>query len=234
MTLAAVAIVLVAVPFATLLFEVLAKGPLTRLDTRIANRLNDVVYRSPAAVRILEIISWMGKPVSLWIVGAIAAGYVWWRGRHRLAAFLVVTPVVGGLIDTAVKILVNRPRPHVDHPIATAAGKSFPSGHSMSSTITYGALLLVFLPAFRRRWRPYVVAATVVLVLAIGCSRLLLGVHFLSDVIGGFVLGLAWLAAAVAAFETWREEEGRRRTDPLSEGVEPEAGPALRDDAPVS
>jgi undecaprenyl-diphosphatase len=92
----------------------------------------------------------------------------------------------------------------------------------MSSLVTYGALLLVFLPLLPRARRHLAAGATAVLVLAIGCSRLLLGVHFVSDVVGGYVLGAAWLVAGVAAFETWRVEEGRRRTHPLDEGVEPE------------
>ena len=143
----------------------------------------------------------------------------WWSRRCR-----------GGLVDSAVKILVDRPRPEVDHPVHTAFGKSFPSGHSMSSTICYGALLLVFLAVLHRRWRPPAIAATVLLVLAIGSSRLLLGVHFLSDVLGGYALGLAWLVGATALFEVWRVEEGRRPSAPLEEGVEPEAAAALRPD----
>jgi undecaprenyl-diphosphatase len=65
------------------------------------------------------------------------------------------------------------------------------------------------------------VIATIVLVLAIGASRVLLGVHFVSDVVGGWVLGLAWLIGAVAVFEIWREEEGGPPVQPLEEGVEP-------------
>jgi undecaprenyl-diphosphatase len=71
------------------------------------------------------------------------------------------------------------------------------------------------------------VIGTASLVLAIGASRLLLGVHFLSDVLAGFVLGLAWLIGATAAFEIWRVERGRPRTHPLEEGVEPEAARRL-------
>lgn len=228
LTLVAVAIVLVAVPFATLVFQVVAKGPLTRFDGSVANRLNHLVYRSPVAVHVLDAISWLGTPVLLGGLVVIAAIYVWWRGRHRLAGFLVVASIGGGLVDSAVKILVNRPRPHVDHPIATALGKSFPSGHAMSSTVTYGALLLVLLPAIPRAWRRFVVAFTFLLVLAIGLSRLFLGVHFVSDVLGGWILGLAWLAGATAAFEIWRTEEGSRPSDPLAEGVEPEAAKDLK------
>jgi undecaprenyl-diphosphatase len=144
----------------------------------------------------------------------------------------VLTTIGGGLVDSAVKILVNRPRPIVDHPVHTAFGKSFPSGHSMSSLICFGALLVIFLPALRHTVaRRVAVAGTIVLVLAIGLSRLMLGVHFVTDVIGGYVLGAAWLIGAIAIFEVWRIERGKRPTTPLSEGVEPEAAPALRDGA---
>jgi undecaprenyl-diphosphatase len=229
LTLFALAVVLVAVPFATLLFQVLGRGPLTRLDGRIANRLNASVNGHPAVVRTLQLISWLGRPVTLTLVVAVAVIVLWRRGQPKLVAFLILTVLGGGLVDSLVKMLVNRPRPHVDHPISTAMGKSFPSGHSMSSLICFGALLVIFLPALRRsRDRHIAVAATVVLVLAIGLSRLMLGVHFVSDVVGGYVLGAAWLAGAVALFEVWRVERGKRPTEPLTEGVEPEAGEALR------
>lgn len=227
LTLAAAAVVLVAVPFSYLVFEVLAKGPLTRFDGRAADALNARVHDAPGLVRFLEAVSWFGRPPVLIAFVALAALFVWRRGSRRLAIFLVATTVAGGAVDTIVKLVVDRPRPAVDHPVATALGKSFPSGHAMSSTVAYGALLLVFLPAIPQRARRATLVGTVVLVLAIGCSRLLLGVHFVTDVVGGFVLGLAWLAAATAVFETWRTEEGRRPSAPLTEGVEPEAGPAM-------
>jgi len=229
-TLLIAAFVLVTVPFAILLFEVLAKGPLTRVDSSVANWMNGWVHGHPLLVDVLVVVSWFGKPP--WLAAMVTAGaaYAFWRGRRRLAAYLVVTVVCGGIVDTFVKVLVNRPRPVVDHPLDTALGQSFPSGHSMSSTLTYGALLLVFLPVLSRRWRPVAIAAAVGIVLAVGSSRLLLGVHFLTDVAGGYILGLAWLFAATAVFEIWREEEGKRPADVLHEGVEPEAAPALRGD----
>lgn len=237
LTLIGVAIVLVAVPFSYLLFEVLAGGPLAKLDTEIARWLNSRVYANEGLVRALELVSWFGKPLWLGIVVGLGGVYVFLRGRRRLAAFLAVTVIGGGLVDTLVKVAVDRPRPELDHPIATAFGKSFPSGHAMSSTVTYGALLLVYLPVVHRRLRVPAFVFTIGLVLVIGGARLLLGLHFLTDVLGGYVLGLAWLAATVAAFSIWRKEEGKPSVA-VREGLEPEAAEDLRghtvgvDDAP--
>jgi undecaprenyl-diphosphatase len=222
LTLVGIAVVLVAVPFATLLFQVLAKGPLTRADGRIANAANEWVSRHPGVVTVLKGVTDLGKPPVLIAVVVLGLVYVWHTGSRRALVFLVVTPLGGGIIDSLVKVAVNRPRPIVDHPVASALGKSFPSGHAMSSTVTYGALLLVFLPVVPRAGRRVAVIATIVLVVAIGASRVLLGVHFVSDVIGGWVLGLAWLIGAAAVFEIWRKEEGRPPVEPLEEGVEPE------------
>ncbi|MEY2407138.1 MAG: hypothetical protein QOG39_2054 [Acidimicrobiaceae bacterium] len=226
-TLLVVAFVLVTVPFATLLLDVLGKGPLTRVDESVANWMNGWVHGQPWLVRTLEIISWFGKP--LWLAAMVTVGalYVFGRGRRRLAVYLVVTVVGGGLVDTAVKLAVDRPRPHVDHPIDTAFGTSFPSGHAMSATITYGALVLVFLPVLGPRARRVALGAAALLVLAIGSSRLLLGLHFLTDVVGGYVLGLAWLLASTAVFGIWRKEEGKPPPD-LTKGLEPDAGADLK------
>lgn len=206
LTLVAVALLVVAIPFAYLTFQVLGAGPLTRLDARIADDLNAWAHDRPGFLRFLEGVSLLAKPITLWIIVAVAVGWLWRPGRRRICIFLVVTSLGGGIIDTLVKAAVDRPRPVVDHPIATAYGKSFPSGHSMGATVCYGALLVAFWSIISPRWRGRALAATIALVLAVGSSRLFLGVHFLTDVIGGYLLGLAWLAGSVAVFETWRHD----------------------------
>ncbi|HVF31511.1 MAG TPA: phosphatase PAP2 family protein [Acidimicrobiales bacterium] len=219
----AVALVLVAVPFSYLLFEVIREGPFTRFDETTANDLHRQVVGNESLIRALHGISLLGKPLLLGACIAAGAIFAFVRARRRLALFLVITAIGGGLVDSAVKILVDRPRPVVEEPLAHAFGKSFPSGHAMSSTVTYGALVLVFLPMIPRAWRWVVVGLTSLLVLAIGASRLLLGVHFVSDVIGGYALGLAWLCGCAALFNIWRVEEGRPKAEVVSEGLEPEA-----------
>ena len=225
-TLFAVAFLLVAIPFGLLLDQVQRSGSLIRLDTSAARHLHDWVRQSDDLVRNLKILTFFGSPLWFYVIVTPAVFWVWRRGHTRLAVFLVVTTLGGGLLDTIVKEVVARPRPSMVDPVATAHGKSFPSGHTMSSTVAYGALLLVFLPVIGRRYRPIVFAGAVVLVLSIGFTRLALGVHYITDVAGGFVLGLAWLAASTAAFSTWRVERGRPPVE-VGEGLAPEAADDL-------
>jgi undecaprenyl-diphosphatase len=222
LTLFVIAVLLVAVPFGILLREVTQEGPMTRIDTSAARNLHEAVLDSPWLVTLLQAVSFVGSPVWFYFVTGIAAIWMWRQGHPRLALFLIVTGLLGGLIDSIVKIIVDRPRPSLEQPVATAHGKSFPSGHSMSSVIGYGTLLLVFLPVIPRRWRIAAIAGSVCLVLAIGFSRLALGVHYISDVLGGYALGLAWLVASTAAFSIWRVERGKKKVEP-TEGLAPEA-----------
>lgn len=221
LTLFAVALTLVGIPFGFLLDQVLREGPLIEVDTWAANTLHQVVRESDIAVQLLQIVSFTGKPIFFVVLCVPIGLFLLRRGHFHLAMFLATSTILGGIIDTWVKPAVNRDRPSLEEPIATAFGKSFPSGHAMTSLITYGALLLIFLPVIRRKG--LAIAATAVLVFAIGFTRLSLGVHFISDVVGGWVLGAAWLTMATAAFEIWREDRGLRVTKPLEEGVEPEA-----------
>ncbi len=216
------AVAIVGIPFGFLLHQVATHGPLTGFDEDGARWLNERLHDEDVAIAILEGISFLGKPIFLFFAIGLPGLWVLRHGGHKLAIFLAVTCLGGGAVDTIVKIAVGRPRPEVDEPITVAIGNSFPSGHSMQAVVCYGALLLVFLPLLHGRARTAAIWATAVLVLAIGFSRLTLGVHFVSDVLGGYALGAAWLIASVAAFEIWREERGRRPTHPLEEGVEPE------------
>jgi undecaprenyl-diphosphatase len=217
-----IAVVLVGIPFGFLVHEVTRQGALARFDDRGAVWLHDRMVDDGPAQTLCRIVSFTGTPLFMTILVGLPTLWLLRRRAYRLVLFLVVVSVGGGLVDSAVKAAVGRPRPTFDEPIATAFGKSFPSGHSMSSLICYGALVVVFLPLVPARARPWCVAATVGWVLAIGLSRLALGVHFVSDVIGGYLLGAAWLIGSVGLFEVWRAERGRRPTHPLTEGLDPD------------
>ncbi|GAA2348215.1 phosphatase PAP2 family protein [Dactylosporangium salmoneum] len=223
---------------AALLFSVLVIAvrvrwvPLESLDRGVVDGLNALVAPHRPLVTLMGGISRLGSfGILAWLI-AIAATLLLVRRRLRLASFLVATALGGLVLDPTLKLAVGRLRPVVERPVAHGGGNSFPSGHALNSFICYAALLVVFLPALPARWRRPALLAGGVLVLLIGFSRLALGVHFLSDVIGGWSLGAAWVGLCAAAFELVRHESGKRVTAPLAEGLEPEAARDLHPAAP--
>lgn len=221
LTLFAIAATLVAIPFSFLLLQVLGSGPLTEVDQGVAEAIHEWIRDSRVLVGVAFFFSFLGVPPFFYVTVGASAYWFYRKGYWRLALFMVATPLLGGLISTAVKVMVDRPRPELDQPITEAFGKSFPSGHAMTSTVAYGTLLLAFMPMLPPRWRPRAIAGYVLLVLAISASRLGLGVHYLSDVLGGILLGAAWLCVSVAAFRIWRREQ-RKPVEDVLDGVEPE------------
>ena len=202
-------------------------APLLAVDRGVAQGLNAYVADRPGAVDVLKAVSALGgRPVLLWLV-TVAVLLLFVRRRPRPAAYLIVTGIGALLLDPSMKTLVGRIRPVVDVPVATAPGNSFPSGHALGSMIVYGALVLVFLAAVPPKWRTVFVAVPAVIVAAVGFTRIALGVHYLSDVLAGWLLGAAWLSVTAYAFRLWRREAGRPAA-PLRRGLEPEAGPEIR------
>jgi undecaprenyl-diphosphatase len=224
-----IAVTAAAVVFTVLLILVrLQWPPLESVDHDAAARLNRLVAGHNALVTAIKAVTWLGSDGVLWAVIGAAAVVLALRKRWRLAAYLLVTGAGALVLDPVLKSLVGRLRPVVAHPVAHGAGNSFPSGHSLGSIVCYGAVLLVFLPAARGRWRAVFVTVTVTLVALIGISRILLGVHYLSDVVGAWSLGIAWLGLTAFAFEVGRRAAGEPVTDPVTQGLEPEARADLR------
>src|ERR1700745_1542527 len=215
--------------FALLLLLVrLQWAPLESVDHRAAAWLNSLVAGHAAVVSVVKAVTWLGSRGVLWTLTGTAAVVLAIRRRWRLVIYVLVTGAGELTLNPVLKALVGRLRPVVAHPIAYGTGYSFPSGHALGSIVCYGALFLVFLPATRGMWRRVFTAVIVTLIAAIGISRLLLGVHYLSDVLGAWALGITWLGLTAFAFELSRQATGARVTDPVTEGLEPEARPDLQ------
>jgi membrane-associated phospholipid phosphatase len=226
------AVVVAGLSFGTLLLLVRDRWePLQHLDQTIDDRLNALVAPHPAVVKALSTVSSIGGRSVLIPLVVIVIVVLLIRRRPRLALYLAVTGIGAMLLDPSLKTLVGRVRPVVADPIARGGGNSFPSGHTLGTTIVYGMLALVFLSLAHDRWRGWVIGAATTIVVAVGLSRIGLGVHFLSDVLAGWFLGLAWIGVTAYAFQVWRREAGHPAT-PLTEGLEPEAAPDL-DPAPA-
>jgi len=225
--LAAVALVLVAVPFALVLLLVEDRwAPLLRADGGARDSLHHYAVTHAGFVRTMQLISDSGSALAWQVVLAVVVVWLLWRRLPRLALFVVITGAGSSLLNTAVKTAVHRLRPVLTDPVAHEGGLSFPSGHAQAAIVGYAVLLLVFLPVLHGVWRRSAVALAVFMVLAIGFSRIALGVHYVSDVVGGFVLGAAWVAAMAAAFNAMRVDRGHSPVD-VKEGLEPEQAPRL-------
>ncbi|CAN5698762.1 phosphatase PAP2 family protein [soil metagenome] len=226
--LAAAALLLVAVPFGVLTVLVRSRWePLRDLDVTVIQRVHDGVAGEPWAATTLRMVSTVFDPWTF-RAGAVVAGvWLWRRGSRRLGGWTAFTVLSGGLLVAALKAVIGRARPMLDDPVATAAGLSFPSGHAFGVIVGCGVTLLLATPLLRGRLaRATAWTAGLAVVAVVGFSRVGLGVHFPSDVVGGYVLGLAWLAGTAAAFEAWRRETGRPPS-PLTE-VSPESAGRLR------
>jgi undecaprenyl-diphosphatase len=225
---------LAAVTAAALIFAVLLVlvrlrwAPLESADHGAAAGINGLIAGNATLVAAVKAITWLGSDGVLWAVVGAAAVVLALRRQWRLAVYLLVTGAGALVLDPVLKSLVGRLRPVLAHPIAHGIGNSFPSGHSLGSIVCYGAVLLVFLPVARGRWRTAFITVVAALIALIGISRILLGVHYLSDVVGAWAVGIAWLGLTTFAFELSRHAAGLPVTDPVTEGLEPEARADLK------
>jgi membrane-associated phospholipid phosphatase len=186
----------------------LAGETIVRVDGRFAVALH--THATPAATTGFEVVTRLGSTAVLFAVAAVAAAYLARLGRRTDAAFVLLAFAGAEALTWSLKAVFQRERPNFDDPIATASSFSFPSGHALVSFAVYGALAYVLLESLRsRRARAACVAGAAVLVTTIGFSRLYLGVHYLSDVLAGYAVALAWLLVIVTV----------RQRQPLLSGV---------------
>jgi undecaprenyl-diphosphatase len=143
-------------------------------------------------------VSALGGATVITLMSLLVSGLLLLRGRWRRVALLAATITGGHLLSTILKTLYGRERPDVVPHLSHVDSASFPSGHSLSSSVIYltmGALLAQNLT--RRREKLYLMAVAFGLTFLIGLSRIFLGVHYPSDVIAGWAAGTAWALACL-------------------------------------
>jgi undecaprenyl-diphosphatase len=197
--------------------------PLIDLDETVATGLHGFAVQHAWFVSLLKVLSDVFDPIVFRVVTTVAALVLVWRRHHRLGAWTLVTVWGAALLGLVLKILVDRTRPDLVDAVATAPGRSFPSGHALTSTVGCAVLLLLVMPLLHGRWRAVAVGVAVAIPVATGFARIGLGVHFLSDVVAGELLGLAWVATTAAIFRAWRRDVGL--PDAPRTEAEPELAP---------
>lgn len=174
------------------------KGAMVNLDVVVADWLQS--HGSEAGESIFSLVSWIGAPVLAAVLVIVMVAFAIKRDWVRTTA--VASAGVGGaLLSYAMKALFHRGRPDFATEFIHGTSWSFPSGHAMDSLAGYGVLAYLLLEVTHEKGRRRaIIATTIVLVGAIGFSRLYLGVHYLSDVVGGYIAGAVWLLVCIVGY----------------------------------
>ncbi|MFE3516202.1 phosphatase PAP2 family protein [Streptomyces sp. NPDC059166] len=198
-----------------LLLVLVATGwrPLLSLDRTVAEALHRRASADPDMVRVNRVLTdWVWDPWTMRAVTALVVVVLWWRGSRLLAGWIAATSLLATLVQQGVKAAMGRERPQWADPVDTAHYAAFPSGHVMTAAVTCGLLmwLLRLHGAPSSPWWGALVV-TVVSVAGVAWTRVYLGVHWLSDVVGGVLLGGAVTALSLAGYcacSGWRSSQG--------------------------
>jgi membrane-associated phospholipid phosphatase len=188
--------------------DVVTGDPLTILDKNIAEWFHE--HRTPGLMATMQFVTDLAS--STWVTGmaTLCALLLWWkRCWYRLLTLGLVLP--GGMIlSLLLKIAFHRHRPSFEDSFLLFSGYSFPSGHTMAAMLLYGLLATFAVIALETwRWRVGAVLGAIVMIFLVGFSRVYLGAHYLTDVLGAAAAGLVWLAFSLTAVDILRRNRGR-------------------------
>lgn len=182
-------------------------GPLATLDTDLAGALHSVALDHPGWTHAMRILTdWVWDPVTMRLLLAAAVLWLWWRRRVALGCWLAVTTAVALGVEQGLKAALDRPRPHWAHPVDSAHFASMPSGHAMTAAVVL-ALLVWVLWGAGRAVRGAAVAVAAVSVAGVSFTRIYLGVHWLTDVVVGVLLGVGLALCAAGAWTARQQRE---------------------------
>ncbi|MEV5987975.1 phosphatase PAP2 family protein [Streptomyces sp. NPDC052051] len=189
--------------------------PLTALDGAIARTTHRWAVTDRGVTHTSRILTdWVWGPTTMRILCAAAVGWLVWRHRAWwLALWVAATCALGTLVQQTVKAAVGRPRPVWPDPVDSAHYAAFPSGHALTATVVCGLLLWLLrrYGAGRALWST-ARAVAVVSVVGVGLTRVWLGVHWASDVVGGWLFGALLVVLAVVSYERWHGPGNARPT----------------------
>jgi undecaprenyl-diphosphatase len=178
----------------------IADAPMVATDQRLS------LWFSQHSVSVFTHAAWvvtsMGSGVCVATLSlGVAALLVWQKRWYRLVT-LVLAVGGGSALNVGIKHLFQRERPVFEHPLVVLHSYSFPSGHTMAATLFYGLMAVFIMQSVRRwPWRVLTFVVAIFVIILVALSRMYLGAHYLSDVLGAMALGVMWLATCITAVE---------------------------------
>ncbi|MDN6196178.1 MAG: phosphatase PAP2 family protein [Atopostipes suicloacalis] len=186
------------IPFILILITTLfGWEKITQIDYQLSRYFYS--WHQPTLNSIMTLITHMGDAITQSLVTIITVIFLFIMKKWRSGLWYGLTVLLGALLlNGAVKEFYERARPSEIEPLVEIGGYSFPSGHSMGAAIVYGGILFLIFRFLRSsRLKAFFSVTIITIILLIGFSRIYLAVHFPSDVIGGFSLGLSWLTLSI-------------------------------------
>lgn len=193
------------------------------LDRSVGSALH--FRQGSSGVDVLQVLTAPGLTVFRLVVLVPIAVLFAVRRRWRVTGFILAPALLVSPLTTLLKDLVGRVRP-TDDPLVSASGLSFPSGHSSGAATLAGVLLVVLWPVVSRGYRPLLALGLTLLALMVAWTRMALGVHYLSDTVGGLCLGAAVVLLSMTAFGLYPDGPGDLTAPAAPESL---AGPVPRD-----
>jgi membrane-associated phospholipid phosphatase len=198
LTLAMAMVVVAGVVFGVFVAMIRANAGVVNVDVAVTRWAAS--NATSLSLTVIGWITWAGGTIGVVLVSVVTIAYAVRRWR-RWGVVLFFFVVVAGqfALSNAVKVAVARVRPDAP-PFHVLAGPSFPSGHATAAAATWAAVALVLGRGASRRTRAVLAGSAVAIAVAVACSRVFLGAHWTSDVVGGLVLGWTWFAVCAVAF----------------------------------
>ena len=187
---------------------------LVRIDDQIMNQI--MAFRSPGLTPWIRAITNLGSAPAYFIMIPASALILFFRGHHwKLALEASIVLISSSLLNTGLKNWFSRPRPMNELHLVSVESFSYPSGHAMSAIVFYGFLIyLTFRFVSSKKIRYWALSLNLLLILAIGMSRVYLGVHYPSDVLAGWLAGLCWLIICVLILRFFHFLRNKNSTSP--------------------
>ena len=153
-------------------------------------------FTNPQLDRIFLFFTALGNPPTVVTIFIMTIAWLAMKRRYSDGIRFTIVCVGGVLIDRVMKLFFAKPRPELWHRLITETSFSFPSGHAVGSMVVYGFIAYILAKEMQQH-KQYIYAAASLLIIAIGLSRLYLGVHYPTDIIAGYGIGFLWLVTCL-------------------------------------
>lgn len=169
-------------------------------------------FETPMLTTIMKLFTFIGKTVPVVVISLLSIFFLYKVLKHRSELVLFIAVILGAdILYATLKQLFHRARPDL-HRLAEASNYSFPSGHATMAFALYGVLtFLLWRHISTRLGRTVLIIISVFMILAIGISRIYLGVHYPSDIIAGYFISAFWLTLAIGFYQRYKERQYQRK-----------------------